>query len=397
MNRLLIKLLRQHISVGQLTGFFLANLVGLGIVLAGFQFYRDVIPVFTEGGSFMKKEYIIVTKRISTLGGLAGKSNTFDADEVEDLRQQPFVRSVGSFTPSLFKVTAGLGMQQAGIHLSTDMFFEAVPDAFIDVNLKQWAYDEASRTIPIIIPRNYLNLYNFGFAQSRNLPKLSEGLMSLIQMDIVMRGNGRTEQYKGSIVGFSNRLNTILVPQSFIDRANAALAPDKKAEPSRLIIEVKNPTDPAIADYFERHRYETEGNNLDAGRTTHFLRVVSGIVMGIGGIISVLSFYILMLSIFLLLQKNMVKLQSLLLLGYSPTQVALPYCALTTLLNLVGLGISPRRGTVVTGQLPFSHHAAIPPSRRRVAWSLYYIGHHRLPHGINAQYNSHPTENQRYS
>ena len=29
-------------------------------------------------------------------------------------------------------------------------------------------------------------------------------------MDIMMRGNGRVEQYKGNIVGFSNRLNTIL-------------------------------------------------------------------------------------------------------------------------------------------------------------------------------------------
>lgn len=44
--------------------------------------------------------------------------------------------------------------------------------------------------------------------------------MSLIQMDIMMRGNGRVEQYKGNIVGFSNRLNTILVPQSFMKWAN---------------------------------------------------------------------------------------------------------------------------------------------------------------------------------
>ena len=97
-------------------------------------------------------------------------------------------------------------MQEAGIHLSTEMFFEAVPDKFVDVSLDKWHFDENTHTIPIIIPRNYLNLYNFGFAQSRSLPKLSEGLMSLIQMDILMRGNGRVEQYKGNIVGFSNRL-----------------------------------------------------------------------------------------------------------------------------------------------------------------------------------------------
>lgn len=62
MNRLVWKLLRQHISVGQLAGFFLANLFGMMIVLLSVQFYRDVLPVFTEGDSFMKKDYIIATK-----------------------------------------------------------------------------------------------------------------------------------------------------------------------------------------------------------------------------------------------------------------------------------------------------------------------------------------------
>lgn len=340
MNKLVWKLLRQHISVGQLTGFFLANLFGMMIVLLSIQFYRDTLPIFTQGDSFMKKNYIIATKRISTLGSFTGKSNTFSPKEIEEMKEQPFTESVGAFTPSLFKVSAGLGMQEAGIHLSTEMFFESVPDEYVDVNLDKWHFDETSPIIPIIIPRNYLNLYNFGFAQSRSLPKLSEGLMNLIQMDIMLRGNRRTEQFKGKIVGFSNRLNTILVPQTFMDWANKSFAPGKEAQPSRLIVEVKNPTDTAISNYFQQNRYETEGDSLDAGKTTYFLRLITGIVMGVGLFISILSFYILMLSIFLLLQKNTVKLENLLLIGYSPNRVALPYNILTIVLNLSVLLLS---------------------------------------------------------
>ena len=59
--------------------------------------------------------------------------------------------------------------------------------------------------------------------------------------------------------------------------------------------------------------------------------------MGVGLFISILSFYILMLSIFLLLQKNTVKLENLLLIGYSPTQVATPYYILTVGLNVLVL------------------------------------------------------------
>ncbi|WP_101543036.1 hypothetical protein [Bacteroides cutis] len=340
MNKLVWKLLRQHISLGQLSGFFLANLFGMMIVLLSIQFYRDILPIFTQGDSFIKKDYIIVTKRISTLSSLAGKNNTFSKDEINELKEQFFTRNVGAFTPSLFKVSAGLSMQKTGIHLSTEMFFEAVPDEYVDVSLDKWIFDKDSKIIPIIIPRNYLNLYNFGFAQSRSLPKLSEGVMSLMQMDIIMHGNEHVEQYKGNIVGFSNRLNTILVPQSFINWANKTFAPEREAYPSRLIIEVKNPTDTAIAQYFQKKNYETEGDKLDAGKTTYFLRLITGIVMGIGLFISVLSFYILMLSIFLLLQKNTIKLENLLLIGYSPNRVSLPYNILTVGLNLLVLLLS---------------------------------------------------------
>ena len=62
--------------------------------------------------------------------------------------------------------------------------------------------------------------------------------------------------------------------------------------------------------------------------------------MIIGLVISILSFYILMLSIYLLVQKNSSKLENLLLIGYSPANVAKPYQVLTMSLNLVVLIIA---------------------------------------------------------
>ena len=340
MNNLVWKLLRQHISIGQLTGFFFANLFGMVIVLLSAQFYKDVVPIFTEGDSFMKKDYMTATKKISTLGSFAGKSNTFSSEEIEELKKQPFTRSVGAFTPSQFKVSAGLGMQEAGIHLSTEMFFEAVPDKFVDVSLDKWHFDENTHTIPIIIPRNYLNLYNFGFAQSHSLPKISEGLMGMIDFKIFIHGNGHKDEYKGKVIGFSSRLNTILVPQKFMDWSNKLYAPEQHSEPSRLIAEVGNPADENISQYLDKKGYEVDTDKLQAEKTTYFLRMIVTLVMGIGLIISALSFYILMLSIYLLVQKNSSKLENLLLIGYSPRKVALPYQILTIVLNITVLAIT---------------------------------------------------------
>ena len=335
------KLMRQHISLGQLAGFFFANLCGMVIVLLSIQFYQDVAPVFTEGDSFMKKDYIIVSKKVSTLGSFVGKSSTFSHSEIEEIEDQPFTRGVGEFTPSQFKVSAGGGMEQLGLNLSTAMFFESVPDKYVDTNLEGWHFEPGQDEIPIIIPRNYLNLYNFGFAQSRNLPQISEGVINMVNLEVRIIGGGKRDTYKGKIAGFSNRLNTILVPESFMAWANIHYGEGGiRKEPSRLIVEVNNPTDDRIAQFFRERGYDTEDDKLDAGKTTWFLKVIVGIVLSVGLLISVLSFYILMLSIYLLLQKNTTKLENLLLIGYSPNRVAFPYQSLTITLNAMVLLLS---------------------------------------------------------
>ena len=325
------KLLRQHLSVAQLAGFALANLCGMVIVLLGVQFYKDVLPVFMQGDSFMKEDYLIVSKRVSTLSSVVGRTGAFSPSEVSGIEEQPFTKSVGAFTPARFRVSAGMGLQ--GMQLSTALFFESVPDAYVDADLANWSFRPGQEEIPIILPRNYLNLYNFGFAQSRSLPQLSEGVMSMMRLDVRISGRGEVKRMKGRIVGFSDRLNTILVPETFMEWANAAYGDREESGPSRLIVEVRNPADDRIAKFLKEKGYDTEGDKLDAGKATWFLKMIVGIVLAVGLVISVLSFYILMLSVYLLLQKNTKKLENLLLVGYSPARVARPYQVLTVTLN----------------------------------------------------------------
>lgn len=330
------KLLRQHISLSQFAGFFFANLFGMLVVLLGVQFYADVAPAFFEKDSFINDDYIVISKHITTVGTLSGRSNTFNEDEIENIRSQSFCKSIGAFTSSKYKVSAAMGMQGAPA-LTTEMFFEAVPDEYVDTQADQWTYHPGDKEIPVIMPRTYIALYNFGFAQSRGLPKVSDGLAGMIDMSIFINAGEKHDQYKGRILGFSNRLNTILVPQNFIDWSNNYYEPGKTDDPSRLIMRVYNPTDDNIAKYMQKNGYDVEDNKLDAGKATYFLKIVVSLVMLVGLFISILSFYILMLSIYLLVQKNTNKLENLLLIGYSPINVALPYQLLTILMNVIVL------------------------------------------------------------
>lgn len=330
--KLVWKLLRQHISILQLLGFFWANLLGMLIVLLSVQFYQDVKPIFSAEDGILSNDYLIVSKRISAVGALGGTTSTFTQQEIDDIKSQPFCRSVGPFVASQYKVACSLGIEGVA-HFGTEMYFESVPNKYVEVDSSQWKWDEQQSEVPIILPRTYLAIYNFGFAQSRSLPKISEGVVSMIDMTVVLRGDGKEQHIKGRVVGFSNRLNTILVPEDFMQWSNAEFASNADTLPTRIIMEVKNPTDDAIVQYVQMHGYEIEQDQLDAGKTTYFLKVVSALVMSVGLLISLLSFYILMLSIYLLVQKNTTKLENLLLIGYSPTQVSLPYQLLTIGMN----------------------------------------------------------------
>lgn len=339
---LLWKLLRSHLSFAQTFGFALAGVVGMTVVLASMQAYRDVLPLFEAPDSFAKGDFLVLSKQVGTLNSLGMGSTDFSSGELDELASQPFVRSIGAFTPADYRVTGSVGM--GGIGFSTYLFFESVPDRFLDVDSQAWHYEPGSRDIPIVIPRNYLNLYNFGFARSQGLPQISEGIFRRVTLDIELAGNGRTEHFRGRIVGLSNRLNTILVPEAFIRWSNGEFGRGGQGRmPSRVIVETDRPADDGVASYLCSHGYEVEGGLRDAGQAARLLRLAAGGAAALGLVFSVMSFYILMLSIFLLLQRDSRKLETLLLIGYSPVRVARPYRLLTLGLNLavwaVALGI----------------------------------------------------------
>ena len=337
--KLLWKLLRQHISVPQFIGFFFANLFGMLIVLLGYQFYCDVLPVFTAEDSFMKSDYLIVSRKIGTGNTISGRTNTFSKSDIEDFSSQKFVSKVAKFTSAEYKLDATMGIGGQNV-LNSELFFESVPDNFVDVKLNEWKYTQKEKSVPIILPRSYINMYNFGFAQSHSLPKISDGLVGMIDFRIFIHGNGHQDEYKGRVIGFSSRLNTILVPQAFMDWSNQYYAPNGKSNPTRLIVQVGNPGNQNVTQYLDSKNYEVEDNNLGAEKTTYFLKMMVSMVMVVGLIISILSFYILMLSIYLLVQKNSSKLENLLLVGYDLGKVGLPYKLLTIILNISVLMIA---------------------------------------------------------
>jgi hypothetical protein len=314
-------LLSRNISKGQLLGYALANVVGLTVILIGLLFYADSKHSVAADDQYFSADYVVISKHVE---GIGFTPQTFTEAEIADLNGQPWVKRVGRFTSSRFAVHGEVGMGGRGF--SSYLFFEAVPDEFFDIKPRGWTFSPDERFIPIVLSKDYLALYNFGFAVPQGLPQVSEDVIESVPIKVTLTGESMLpEPFEAGIVGFSSRLNTIVVPQSFMEWANRRYSSEAEPQPSRLIVAIDRLAASTMTDYFAAHGYEAAGDQDNTDKISGFFAVVSAVVASGGLIISLLALFILVLSIYLLFQKSRDTLRHLMLLGYHPMRVARYY------------------------------------------------------------------------
>jgi hypothetical protein len=300
--------------------------IGLFILFISIQLYFDLINITNNDKEIFQKDYIVINKKISLLNTMKFLSTGFSEEEIENLRKQDFVEKVGLITPNRYKVGAYTDGTEDFPEFYAEMFFESVPDEYMDIDNKEWHWDQQSAYIPIVIPRDYLKLYNFGFAQSQNLPQISEDIASKAMADFIIEGRGQKLRLKGKIVGFTDRINSILVPQSFMEWANQKLGRTTKSKsPSRLILVCKDPASPSFTKYLSDNNYEANLQQTKSSRLNTLLQIILSIVLIIGLLIVLLAFMVFIVSFKLMVSKVSDSIKKLLFIGYHYTNLAKIY------------------------------------------------------------------------
>ncbi|MBI3509737.1 MAG: hypothetical protein HY064_03665 [Bacteroidetes bacterium] len=325
---MLNRLLFTHQRRTQLFVAVLGALVGMILVLTSLQLYFDTTRALT-GNDLNKPQYLVINKEVNLLNTLFGGQKGFSQDEMDALRKIKGVKDVAPLTASHFKVSASLNTNgiQGMPGMYTELFFEAVPDNFLDVNTTEWDWKEGDSTVPIIIPRDYIKLYNFGFAPSQKLPQITESVVGLAKFDVNIHGSLGSAQYRGKLAGFSERINTILVPQKFIDYANEKFAGVMRGDqvPSRVIIECEGQALNELATYFSEHGFETSEDSMRNGKLHSFLRILMNCLVAIGSLILLLSLLVFFLYSQLLMSKSSYELETLTRIGYDYKKLAMRY------------------------------------------------------------------------
>ena len=259
--------------------------------------------------------FLVVNKMVTSDN--AGDTNLSEAD-IEELKKQSFIQSVGVVTPSRFKVAASGG---SALPFYTDMFFESVPDEFLDVAAENWKWGDDAQYIPIIIPTQFLEMENFGFAKSQNLPQLSQELIKNIPIKIDIQTPLGQKSFYAKVAGFSDRISSILVPQAFMQWANQNFATEAPKGASRVIIRTDDPSNPQLMDYLNEHHLTTD---LEKTRFSKYRQIV-GFVVQVSGFtgLAMFLFALLIFSLFIELTIASCKeeIRLLVTLGTSPRQL----------------------------------------------------------------------------
>jgi hypothetical protein len=139
-----------------------------------------------------------------------------------------------------------------------------------------------------------------------------------IPVTILCSGQGKQQVFGGNIVAFSDRINSVLVPKTFLDWANRQFGEVQQQGVSRLFIKTRDASDPDLLKFVDLRNYNINKDKTRFGRTKQTLQgIFSG--LGIFGLlVVVLALLLFSFYLQLVIARSRDSLQLLLMLGYSP-------------------------------------------------------------------------------
>lgn len=245
----------------------------------------------------------------------------FNEGEIDSLQKWKEIKKVYPFTANEFKASANGG---DFIPFYTDLYFEGIDLNAVDLSIDNKDFQVKDSVIPIIISREYLNLYNYGFAINQGLPQISEDFAKKIDININIVIKKHNYSYKGKLVGLSDRIHSVIIPKKFLDSLNLVEKPELANKPkfyNRILVQVKDSEDKDLISKMEKHGYESNQESLRSAKIKAKLFLVLNSISVIGIFIFILCLYIIINFIKIQFLEKHEEVSIKYSLGYSPKKM----------------------------------------------------------------------------
>jgi hypothetical protein len=287
--------------------------VGVLLLLVSMQMFINIQLLLKENSPRKNGYDFLSISKIITNENM-GSDNTFNDSDLTSLKKQPGIDGISPLIANQFRVKASAGTI---IPFSTDLFLESIDNDFIDTVPPSFTWQPGQSTVPIIFSSDFLEMYNV-FAPAQGLPQLSDKTISSINIILECYGPDGVQNFKGNIVALSDRINSVLVPNSFMTWSNQHFGGVTRVKPSRIFIKTKDANNPQLLTYIEQNNYHLNKDKTKFGRVKRILQNIVSALAIFGILVIVMALMLFSFYLQLMIAKSKDNLQLLLTLGYSP-------------------------------------------------------------------------------
>jgi hypothetical protein len=290
--------------------------IGVLLLLCSIQMFINIQQMLA-GGAVRKNgyDYISITKTVTNATMGQTEKNLFQQKDLEELKAQPFIESVAPLLANQFRVQLSAGDI---LPFKTDLFLETLDNDFIDTLPPDFHWEEGQETIPIILSSDFLEIYNV-FAPGQGLPQISEATASGVPIFITCISDSKRVTFQGSIIAFSDRINSVLVPKTFLTWANQNFGSTTVNDAARVFIKTKDANNTQLLNFLDQKNYKVNKDKTKFGRVK---QMIQGIFSGLGVfglLVIILALMLFSFYLQLVIARSKANLQLLLTLGYSPS------------------------------------------------------------------------------
>jgi hypothetical protein len=278
--------------------------------------YLVKVNEFGRGTEILGPNTLIVQKRVNS-GAILGMAKTdFSESEIENMKKEKFITDVKPVLSNNFDVS----FQTDDPHVPyfrSDVFIQTVDPAFLDVKSDKWQWKEGDTLVPIILPRDFLVMLNT-FMSANGIPQVSDELAMEIKFKFTISNKDKKEFYGAKIIGFTNEVPAILVPQSFMEYGNVhfSLGADKKI--TQIMIAGEENEFGLVEEYLIKHGLESKNSQMVVGRLKSIISTLIIVILGISVIAVFVSCLVLIQYLQLLMSRNAYEVRTLIRMGYHP-------------------------------------------------------------------------------
>nr|WP_294859890.1 hypothetical protein [uncultured Fluviicola sp.] len=312
---MLRKLLFQYQDKRQLVIAVVGAFLGMTFLITSIH-YLIKVNDFGKGAEILGPNTIIVQKKVSNFNTLNMAKTDFSLNEIEQMKKESFILDVKPVESNNFTVSIETADPSVP-RFRGNIFIQTVDPDFLDVKSNKWHWKEGDTIVPMIMPRDFLVMLNT-YMSSAGIPQVSDDLAMDIKFKFALMNDTMKEYISCRIIGFTNEVPSVLVPQSFMNWANNRFAPDAEQKITQIMISGKENEFGLVEQMLKEKHLESKNAQVIVGRLKSMVGTLILVVLGISIIAVFLSGLVLIQYLQLLLSKNLYEVRTLMRLGHHP-------------------------------------------------------------------------------